>query len=342
MDLYALVERYSGPGRASGSTVTYSCPNPGHPDYSPSFTVSRTTTGRQSARCWSACDWHGDALELVKWLEGCDTGEAARKLRAFLGEPEALSTYSAPIRKVRQEPKRAPLRVLEDTTPRPTPERAHAFMERYLEWRAWPADIAHRFALEVVLGRGGECLVRHPYLVPSGSGECKPAYWQDRGTSSSGAKWLSPSGASPVLYNLPSLESDTLDAVVLTEGPADAITASLALEDLERVAVLGIPGASAWRPEWAELVEGLRVILAADNDEAGRKLEEKVSGSLSRPVTLVRPSHGDLTDTYQEIGLAGLRDLLHSALGDLAPERSPEIVLRLERVSEIEGGARHE
>lgn len=335
MDLSALVERYAG----APTRGRFHCPNPHHEDRHPSFTVSRTRTGRQAARCWS-CSWHGNALELVKWLEGCDTAEAARRLRRFLGEPEGFSTYSAPIRIVPPKAPRTAPKVLEDTTPRPTQERAHAFLERYLEWRAWPADIAHRFALEVVLDSFGECRVRHPFLVPTGSGEWRPSYWQDRGGRK--PKWLSPSGASPVLYNLPSLESDTLEAVVLCEGPADTVTASLALEDLATVAVLGIPGSGAWRPEWAELIEGLRVIVAADNDPAGLKLEEAVSGSLGRSVTLVRPSHGDLSETYLEIGLAGLRDLLHAALGELAPEPSPELVLRLEPVSTLEGGASHE
>lgn len=221
-------------------------------------------------------------------------------------------------------------------------------MERYLTFREWPSSVVEHFGLEVVLDARGEPRVRHPFLVPTSGGSWKPGYWQDRGTSRSGAKWLSPSGASPVLYNLRSLERDGLEAVVICEGPADTITAHLALEGAERVAVVGVPGVSAWRPEWAELLAGLRVVVAADSDEAGKRLEEAVSSSVGRSVAFVRPAHGDLSATYLEIGLDDIRALLLSALGT-EPEAEARLLedavkLLLEHFpgGHLEEGASHE
>lgn len=331
VDLYALVERYAGPGRASGSTTLYSCPSPGHEDRNPSFSVFTGKNGALLAKCHSE-GWSGDALALVKWLEGCDTAEAARRLRVFLGEPETFSTYSGSISTMSKKPSapaprpKAPRPV--DTSERPSPEEASRFLACYLEWRAWPEDIAKRFGLEVVLDSHGGLRVRHPYLVATGSGEWVLGWWQDRGGAKSTRKWLAPKGSEVVLHNLPSLESDTLDAVVVCEGPADTITAALVLEDLrESVAVVGVPGAGNWKPEWASLFSGLRVVIAADNDEAGRRLEQAVSASLDGGAVVIRPASGDLSTLYAEQGYAALRTLLLSGLGDLAPAPLPEVLL---------------
>lgn len=326
VDLTELVSRYSGPGRASGGTVTFSCPHPGHPDHSPSFTVSLNRRGRQVARCWSLCAFRGDALELVKWLENLSTRDAAEWLRNYLGDPDTLRPRAVPAK-----PKRRPTAPPKDTASRPTPERASRFLERYLEARGWPSSVVESFGLEVVVDSSGALRVRHPYFTPTRSGEWVSTYWQDRGTSASRAKWLSPKGATPTLYNLRSLERDNLEGVVVCEGPADTVTAALALEGFDTVAVIGCPGVNNWRSEWSPLLEGLRVVVAADNDNAGRLLEEKVNDSLGRRVTYLRPSENDLTDTAKARGLEKVRTLLVAALAlePPAPERSLEETIEL-------------
>lgn len=332
VDLYELVARYAGPGRSSGRTTSYSCPHPAHPDHSPSFTVSTTSTGKQLARCWSQCAWQGDALELVKWLENLSTSEGAKWLRDYLGlkVAPARSLESRPATPSKLHRSLSPKPV--DTATRPADtEAASRFLARYLDHRGWPSEVATTFGLEVVLDSSGSGRIRHSYFTPTASGEWVATYWQDRGVGSSHPKWLSPKGGSPALYNLRSLETENLAAVVICEGPADTITATLALEGAERVAVVGCPGVSAWRSEWSPLFEGLRVVVAADNDAAGRTLEQAVSSSLRRQVTYLRPSHGDLTDTAKARGLGSLRELLITALS-LEPdtqERPLEDTLKL-------------
>lgn len=318
VDLNQLVTRYTGQGKASGRIVTYSCPNPAHADTHPSFTVTTNNKGREVGKCFSQCSWQGDALELVKWLEGISTGEAASWLRRYLGEPDSVDfvrkpfTPSKPLRKITPE----------DNSQRPTPARAEWLLEKYLAARSWPIEVVERFGLEAVLDSSGAERIRHPYFTPTRSGEWEASYWQDRGTKGARVKWLSPKGSSPALFNLRSLEADSLEGVVICEGAADAITATLALEGCERVAVVGVPGVSAWKPEWASLVQGLRVVVAADNDEAGKKLEEAVRSSVSQPIALVRATHGDITETATKYGLDNVRELLLSALAT-QPEAKP-------------------
>jgi 5S rRNA maturation endonuclease (ribonuclease M5) len=132
---------------------------------------------------------------------------------------------------------------------------------------------------------------------------------------------------------LRSLERDEITAVVICEGPADTITASLALKENLEVAVIGVPGVSAWRSEWSELLNGLRIVVAADNDEAGHTLEQAVSNSVGRKIKLVRPdsTHGDLTETAKHLGLDTLRSLLLSAISTepKSEERSLEDSVKL-------------
>jgi DNA primase len=311
VDLNHLVERYAGTGRRSGRTITYSCPNPGHADQHPSFTVTTTAKGKQLARCWSLCGWQGDALELVKWLENLTTGEAAERLRDLSGAPRPMPK---PARTTVPTGEKCVSNTPKDSARRPQPARAERFLERYLDFRGWPSSVVDKFGLEVVLDSGGACRVRHPFFTPVSEGKWAATYWQDRGTGT-GPKWLSPKGAAPQLYNLSSLERDGLLGVVLCEGPADTVTAALALEGAEKVAVVGCPGVNAWRNEWAALFAGLRVVVAADPDNAGQLLEEKVTHALGRRVTCLRLSSGDLTETAKTRGLEKLRELLVVALG---------------------------
>jgi 5S rRNA maturation endonuclease (ribonuclease M5) len=195
-------------------------------------------------------------------------------------------------------------------------------MKKYLSSRGWPCEVAEKFSLSVVLDSSGKARIRHPYFTPTSSGEWVLSYYQDRGDKTSLPKWKSPKGSIPQLFNLKSLEADSLEGVVICEGAADTITASLALEGCPFVAVIGVPGVSAWRDEWASFVNGLRIVVAADNDEAGRTLEQRIRNSVKSPVTYVRATHGDLTEIANEIGLESLRALLLTGLGEL-PEATP-------------------
>lgn len=316
VDLNQLVSRYTGNGRTSGKVTTYSCPHPAHPDAHPSFTVTTNSKGKEVAKCFSQCAWQGDALELVKWLEGLSTGEAIKWLRRFLGQAEEPTFYSKP-----PTPSK-PLRSLSPKGQELTGESADRFMKKYLTSRGWTCEVVEKFALSVVLDPSGKPRIRHPYFTPTSSGEWVLSYYQDRGANSSPVKWLSPKGSTPQLFNLKSLEADSLEGVVICEGAADTITASLALEGCPFVAVIGVPGVSAWRDEWAHFVNGLRVVVAADNDEAGRTLEQRIRNSVTSPVTYVRATHGDLTEIANEIGLESLRALLLTGLGSL-PEATP-------------------
>lgn len=322
VDMCSLVEQYAGPGRANGRTVTFSCPHPTHPDRNPSFTVD-LNTGR--ARCWSRCDFSGDALDLVRWLDGLDVAEGLRRLRSFLGEWEHSPAPLTP-RKVSTPPRTQRRgRISLDAASGVSPETRERTLRGYCHERGWPRSVADTFGLDVVRDTSGAIRVRHHFHAPTSSGEWVSTWYQDRKVPlrgeapSSAPKWLSTPGAAAYPYNLRSLESDFLDAVVITEGPADCITASLALEGFPGVAVIGVPGANAWREEWAPLVEGLRVIICRDNDEGGARFLDSVSRHFRSGGRVITPRSKDLTEEAQTLGLDAVKELFRAALGDIDP-----------------------
>lgn len=339
VDLPALVERYAGPGRHTAGRWTFQCPNPGHHDRHPSFTVTRARSGRWYARCWSQCADRGplDALAFVQWLDGLDTAEAAAKLRAFNGDPDPYTvasskrTTSGPAPKPstgspsygRTAPETPPYTPPVDTDPRMPTGAGTELLHRYCTFRGWPFEVIERHGLEAVTVRGWPA-IRHPYRVPNGDGGLSVMWWQDRPRSGPGRpKWLAPTGHRPVPFGLEQLTGDDLRTVIVCEGPADAITAGVAAEPFgTTVAAIGIPGVHAWTAGWTAFVAGLHVIVCTDPDPAGDDLAGRIVTDLDTAgcrVHRYRPGDGDLTDTAKRTGLEAVRhDLTELIAADAA------------------------
>jgi hypothetical protein len=325
VDLAALVEEYAGPGQRQGVGWVYSCPHPGHPDAHPSFTVKADPHGVERGKCWSVCAWSGDALDLVQWLRGCDVAEAAQYLRARTGTPDHYRPTGPRPVPPRARPS-APLAPLPEGPARPPAEAAARLMAGYLQRRGWPAEAADRFGLEVVLDTRGRPAIRHPFYVPSGAGVVV-ASWQDRATSTAGPKWVAPAGRPLPPWNVAALEAEDVAAVILCEGPADAIAATLALGDAPGVVALGIPGVKGWRSSWAEMLTGLLVVVAADEDTAGTELRatlhRDLTGHAARVVDLHLSTANDLGELYAQAGPEVVRRLLLAATSSTTTEHEP-------------------
>ena len=183
-------------------------------------------------------------------------------------------------------------------------------------WRNWPTDVVSEFTLSVVKEPNGDLRIRHPFLTPDLDGNWNASYWQDRSTDNSGIKWKSTKNGTSTLYNLQSLEHENLHTVVICEGPADTISASVALRDYDGIAIIGVPGAQAWRPEYAQLLQGLKIVVVADNDAAGQTLESAICRSVNHAVVIARPADGDITDTGNTRGVESVREFLIAAINE--------------------------
>ncbi len=84
------------------------------------------------------------------------------------------------------------------------------------------------------------------------------------------------------LYGEEHLASST-GVVMLVEGAVDVLAARslCAAEKLDRT-VLGVPGASTWRPEWSSLFDRREVVLGFDRDDAGQAAASRIGASLMK------------------------------------------------------------
>ena len=311
-DLNVLVEYFAGVGESSGSSIRYRCPHPEHFDQHPSFSVATLSDGRERAKCWSQCGWHGDALDFIEWHLRIDTRDAIEWLTNWNNNPTSVNAQTVMSENAHEPRNQVPM----DNSSPVKGVIASQTMQDYLTWRQWPKEVVAEFSLSVVQEPNGDLRIRHPFLSPDADGIWTASYWQDRSVADSALKWMSPKNGTSTLYNLQSLEREELQAVVICEGPADTISAWVALRNHDGIAVIGVPGAQTWRSEYAQLVQGLKIVVAADNDDAGRNLESAICASVSQEVFIARPTDGDITDTIKTRGIAAVRELLLIALNE--------------------------
>jgi DNA primase len=125
-------------------------------------------------------------------------------------------------------------------------------------------------------------LFRHRLLIPywvtgqAVSLQARNINWHNK--EADGAKELT-IGPITIPFNA-DLLLEPLDVVYIAEGAIDC----LSLLELGCAAV-GIPGARNFRAEWVELFDDVgEVVLALDNDDAGREGAEKIAMHFRRPV----------------------------------------------------------
>jgi hypothetical protein len=317
-DLRRLVEAYGG--TTSGASKAYRCVLPAHADSTPSLNVS-THQGKARWRCFG-CGAGGDYLDLVEAVEGLSKREAIEKLRSMLGVPftaTRTATRAPSSFTPKPEPRRE-LRAATDDLRRLPAADGRALLEHYLDERGWPSSVVERFGLAAVEFRGPRVL--HP-LSGYVNGNLELVSWQLRldlrlPETAERPKWWSKAGASLTFYGIEALERDDLEGVVLVEGPADQITATLALEAVGASGwcALGIVGAKSLGG-LEELVRGLSVVVAFDHDENGTGDEAagKVVAALGRPVVRVRPSleDKDITAAAKRLGLETVGEWLRNS-----------------------------
>jgi hypothetical protein len=215
-----------------------------------------------------------------------------------------------------------PTRTDTDDTRTPPAHVADRYLAEHVAARGWPTGTADRFGLSVIVDARGGLRIRYPFHAWDGR-EWIVASWQDRAVNTDARpKWLTPPGAVLPPFNARSLDARVV-ALIVCEGPADAITAAVALEHRADIGVVGIAGSKGWRPEWNPILDARVVVIAPDPDEAGAVLARDLVAA--HPAAVVVDLEADLTDTARTNGLDHVAELLSVPVADalLGPAHGP-------------------
>ncbi len=160
-------------------------------------------------------------------------------------------------------------------------------MESALTYKGFSQDQLAQFGVEF---QGDRIVV--PYYTTKG------AVWRRKVFQPGGAPavfWEGESKAQ-VPYGLETVQLGG-EIVFLTEGESCSWALRVAYPNIP---VLGVPGAQAWKQDWAGIVKGFkRVYLLFDADKAGRQCRERVLEDLPDARDVVWPDGLDTRDVLQ-------------------------------------------
>jgi len=119
--------------------------------------------------------------------------------------------------------------------------------------------------------------------------------------------------AAKQLFNTSALYGS--DEVFICEGEIDAMTMTQA-----GYAAVGVAGVSNWDPAWARIFRMRKVIVVADNDDAGQGegLAREIQSVINDCSMLALPDGHDLNSFYCESGEEALHDLVSRHLARIS------------------------
>ena len=218
-------------------------------------------------RCFGKCDAGGDVIEAVMRLDGVSFKEACARLG---GTDRAAVNAPAPT----SQPK--PAAAL-------TTEQAQAMMDAARALLQRPGTVA-----KIAAARGWQVatIIQLAKETALGWHDGKLAFLYEHGLK---VRWKAGDGARHFAWIFGSNElwraeriGPEVRRVFIAEGESDCISlVDTGLEADGGAAVVAVPGASAWRPEWGERLRGRDVILCTDADAAGDKAAQKIAAALA-------------------------------------------------------------
>lgn len=173
-------------------------------------------------------------------------------------------------------------------------------------WKGLPTFVL----FEADVTRDSDGLVRVPYRLPDGH------LHNVRMFAPSGRCWWEPRGLSLIPFGLDRQWREGMRryrCLAITEGESDALALDAAL-GAEGLDVLGVPGASTWKPEWAAHTRGYdAVYVIGDGDRAGRAFNWRVRHDLPGAMVVDLPDGDDVRGLLQRDGADPLVDAIEAA-----------------------------
>lgn len=236
----------------------WKCQCPFHDDRTPSFVVDEED---DYARCYG-CEWHGDIFSYQMDRSGCDFRTALKQLALmslYGTRPKTLRKLEK-TRAVQYQFTEADLAKIKEITERLL--NREDLQRQIAAKRKWKPETLKRLAEQKHLGCEGLTLM---FVYKTGI--------KIRRISSRDFRWVV---GKPYIWRAEKIPD--AQRVFVTEGESDAITLlDAGMEERAGVAVVAMPSAGTFNPEWAELFTGKDVFLCLDMDEAGRKGAKRVA-----------------------------------------------------------------
>jgi 5S rRNA maturation endonuclease (ribonuclease M5) len=118
-----------------------------------------------------------------------------------------------------------------------------------------------------------------------------------------GGAWWEPGDGRPLIpFGLDQLEDPAFRqyrALAITEGESDALALS-ATFGAEGLDVLGAPGATTWRPAWAQYARAYEAVyVLGDGDDAGRRFNQRVAHDVPAATVVWLPEGEDVRAIVQ-------------------------------------------
>jgi CHC2 zinc finger len=231
--------------RKSGSGYFACCP--AHEDRTPSLSIAEGEDGRVLLKCHGGCT-NADILAALH-LE-------ARDLFADESNRGGGSAFPPHSRATAQP-------------------RLGCTLAQYAQAKGLPLDFLRGLGLSDMTYLGAPA-IRVPYLAADGTTTAVRFRTALSKAAGGDQRFAWKSGDKPSLYGLQRLvEARAVGWLVLVEGESDTHTLWL-----HGFPALGLPGASTWRSEWAELLEGVeRIYVVIEPDQGGRAMRDWLATS---------------------------------------------------------------
>ncbi len=199
------------------------------------------------------------------------------------------------------------------------PERAARGLtvKDYAERKGFSAVNLAKWGVRDGVGKYGDPVVIIPYLNANGN------LLREKHRTPKGTFWAGEKGAT-FLYGLNILAKGPSDLrVLLVEGESDCHAAWH-----KGILALGVPGATAWKSEWASVLRGRDLYVWQEPDDAGAKFVARITADFPDARVIVADPEGakDVAELFKATG-AGFKKALEARMADAvsASQRPPEV-----------------
>jgi replicative DNA helicase len=180
-------------------------------------------------------------------------------------------------------------------------------VEQYAEEKVLNLKLLREWGVETGTDGRGKTVVVIPYRDEHGN------LLRNKFRGPKGAKWWEGRNRPVHLYGLDRLPADQERPVFVVEGESDCHAAWH-----HDVLAVGVPGASAWRPEWAKYLRGRTVYVWQEPDKGGEEFVRKVGADLPKAKVIIADGTKDLADLHMAKG-DKFRQALHALTESAMP-----------------------